>query len=135
MDVIWILFQKFNITLSGKLYSCSLSPFLSRSFQMSGKRFRPAAMFFVFTVSAVVHEYILAICFGFFYPVLFCLFMCFGSKWKEVVQLSPLAFTMITAAHVALISILMSRVYLDILSLIAPENWYKMVQKSFSFCL
>lgn len=38
------------------------------------------AMFLVFTVSAVVHEYILAICFGFFYPVLFCLFMCFGSK-------------------------------------------------------
>lgn len=50
------------------------------SFQMSQKRFRAAAMLFVFTVSAVVHEYILAICFGFFYPVLFCLFMCFGSK-------------------------------------------------------
>lgn len=49
-------------------------------FQMSKKRFRAAAMLFVFTVSAVVHEYILAICFGFFYPVLFCLFMCFGSK-------------------------------------------------------
>lgn len=41
-------------------------------------------MLFVFTVSAVVHEYILAICFGFFYPVLFCLFMCFGSKRKEL---------------------------------------------------
>lgn len=49
-------------------------------FQMSEKRFKPAAMLFVFTVSAVVHEYILAVCFGFFYPVLFCLFMCFGSK-------------------------------------------------------
>lgn len=49
-------------------------------FQMSNKRFRAAAMLLVFTVSAVVHEYILAVCFGFFYPVLFCLFMCFGSK-------------------------------------------------------
>ncbi|KAF3834667.1 hypothetical protein F7725_027225, partial [Dissostichus mawsoni] len=36
-------------------------------YKMSQKRFRPAAMLFVFTVSAVVHEYILAICFGFFY--------------------------------------------------------------------
>lgn len=49
-------------------------------FQMSKKRFRAAAMLLVFTVSAVVHEYILAVCFGFFYPVLFCLFMCFGSE-------------------------------------------------------
>lgn len=57
------------------------------SFQMSQKRFRPAAMLFVFTVSAVVHEYILAICFGFFYPVLFCLFMCFGSKRKYFLTL------------------------------------------------
>lgn len=48
--------------------------------QMTQKRFRAAAMLVVFTVSAVVHEYVLAICFGFFYPVLFCLFMCFGSK-------------------------------------------------------
>lgn len=48
--------------------------------QMTQKRFRATAMLVVFTVSAVVHEYVLAICFGFFYPVLFCLFMCFGSK-------------------------------------------------------
>lgn len=47
---------------------------------MTHKRFRAAAMFTVFTVSAVVHEYVLAVCFGFFYPVLFCLFMCFGSE-------------------------------------------------------
>lgn len=60
------------------------------SFQISQKRFRPAAMLFVFTVSAVVHEYILAICFGFFYPVLFCLFMCFGSKRKD--PLTPYSF-------------------------------------------
>ena len=51
--------------------------------QVTEKRFRTGAMLFVFTVSAVVHEYILAICFGFFYPVLFCLFMCFGSKYSR----------------------------------------------------
>lgn len=53
---------------------------------MSKKRFRAAGMLLVFTMSAVVHEYILAICFGFFYPVLFCLFMCFGSKTLPSLQ-------------------------------------------------
>ncbi|XP_057698062.1 sterol O-acyltransferase 1 [Corythoichthys intestinalis] len=53
---------------------------------ISQKRFRTAAMLFVFTVSAVVHEYILAICFGFFYPVLFCLFMCFGMMFNFILH-------------------------------------------------
>uniref|UniRef100_A0A8C9YFJ2 O-acyltransferase n=1 Tax=Sander lucioperca TaxID=283035 RepID=A0A8C9YFJ2_SANLU len=53
---------------------------------MSQRRFRPVAMLFVFTVSAVVHEYILAICFGFFYPVLFCLFMCFGMMFNFILH-------------------------------------------------
>uniref|UniRef100_A0A8D3DNQ0 O-acyltransferase n=1 Tax=Scophthalmus maximus TaxID=52904 RepID=A0A8D3DNQ0_SCOMX len=53
---------------------------------ISQKRFRAAAMLFVFTVSAVVHEYILAICFGFFYPVLFCLFMCFGMMFNFILH-------------------------------------------------
>lgn len=70
---IWIMLE---LCAAGVL-TCLISLL---SFQMSQKRFRAAAMLFVFTVSAVVHEYILAICFGFFYPVLFCLFMCFGSK-------------------------------------------------------
>uniref|UniRef100_A0AAV2KZL7 Sterol O-acyltransferase 1 n=1 Tax=Knipowitschia caucasica TaxID=637954 RepID=A0AAV2KZL7_KNICA len=53
---------------------------------MSRKRFRAGAMLFVFTVSAVVHEYILAVCFGFFYPVLFCLFMCFGMMFNFILN-------------------------------------------------
>ncbi|XP_061539366.1 sterol O-acyltransferase 1 isoform X3 [Phycodurus eques] len=53
---------------------------------ISQKRFRTAAMLFVFTLSAVVHEYILAICFGFFYPVLFCLFMCFGMMFNFILH-------------------------------------------------
>lgn len=50
--------------------------------QFFGKKFRAAAMLSVFTVSAAVHEYVLSICFGFFYPVLFCLFSCFGGKFQ-----------------------------------------------------
>ncbi|KAK3565653.1 hypothetical protein QTP86_013462 [Hemibagrus guttatus] len=50
------------------------------------KRFRAMAMFVVFTVSAVVHEYVLAVCFGFFYPVLFCLFMCFGMMFNFILH-------------------------------------------------
>ncbi|XP_048833218.1 sterol O-acyltransferase 1 isoform X2 [Brienomyrus brachyistius] len=53
---------------------------------MSGKRFKAAVMLVVFTVSAVVHEYVLAICFGFFYPVLFTLFMCFGMMFNFILH-------------------------------------------------
>uniref|UniRef100_A0A3Q4H6C9 O-acyltransferase n=1 Tax=Neolamprologus brichardi TaxID=32507 RepID=A0A3Q4H6C9_NEOBR len=67
-------YRTWNVVVHDWLYYYVYRDFL----RMSQKRCRPAAMLFVFTVSAVVHEYILAICFGFFYPVLFCLFMCFG---------------------------------------------------------
>uniref|UniRef100_A0A1A8SEN6 O-acyltransferase n=1 Tax=Nothobranchius rachovii TaxID=451742 RepID=A0A1A8SEN6_9TELE len=53
---------------------------------MSQKHFRTVALLCVFTLSAVVHEYILAVCFGFFYPVLFCLFMCFGLMFNFIVH-------------------------------------------------
>ncbi|KPP59980.1 sterol O-acyltransferase 2-like [Scleropages formosus] len=45
--------------------------------QMKGV-FRTAAMLSVFIVSAMVHEYVFTLCFGFFYPVMFCLFAVFG---------------------------------------------------------
>uniref|UniRef100_A0A3P8RV62 O-acyltransferase n=1 Tax=Amphiprion percula TaxID=161767 RepID=A0A3P8RV62_AMPPE len=67
-------YRTWNVVVHDWLYYYVYRDFL----WISQKRFRPAAMLFVFTVSAVVHEYILAVCFGFFYPVLFCLFMCFG---------------------------------------------------------
>lgn len=51
-----------------------------RSPQLSKKKFRTAAMLSVFIVSAVVHEYALAMGFGFFYPVMFCLFAIFGGN-------------------------------------------------------
>uniref|UniRef100_A0A3Q3XD59 O-acyltransferase n=1 Tax=Mola mola TaxID=94237 RepID=A0A3Q3XD59_MOLML len=67
-------YRTWNVVVHDWLYHYVYRDFL----WMSRKRFRAAAMLLVFTISAVVHEYILAVCFGFFYPVLFCLFMCFG---------------------------------------------------------
>ncbi|XP_044851062.1 sterol O-acyltransferase 2 [Mauremys mutica] len=41
-------------------------------------RSRVAAMLSVFIMSAIVHEYVITLCFGFFYPVMFTLFAIFG---------------------------------------------------------
>lgn len=44
-------------------------------------------MLSVFIVSAIVHEYALSMGFGFFYPVMFCLFAVFGGEpTVEMVQ-------------------------------------------------
>ncbi|KYO24289.1 sterol O-acyltransferase 1 [Alligator mississippiensis] len=51
-----------------------------------GKKFKAAAMLSVFAISAAVHEYVLAVCFGYFYPVLFCLFMCFGMVFNFILN-------------------------------------------------
>lgn len=75
-------YRTWNVVVHDWLYYYVYRDFL----WMSERRFRAAAMFFVFTVSAVVHEYILAICFGFFYPVLFCLFMCFGMMFNFILH-------------------------------------------------
>ena len=45
---------------------------------------RAVAMLAVFAVSATVHEYALAVSLNFFYPVLFVLFMFFGSEYLGV---------------------------------------------------
>uniref|UniRef100_A0A667WY77 O-acyltransferase n=1 Tax=Myripristis murdjan TaxID=586833 RepID=A0A667WY77_9TELE len=75
-------YRTWNVVVHDWLYYYVYRDFL----WMSQKRCKAAAMFFVFTVSAVVHEYILAICFGFFYPVLFCLFMCFGMMFNFILH-------------------------------------------------
>uniref|UniRef100_A0A6Q2Y0Z3 O-acyltransferase n=1 Tax=Esox lucius TaxID=8010 RepID=A0A6Q2Y0Z3_ESOLU len=75
-------YRTWNVVVHDWLYYYVYCDFL----WMSRKRFRAGGMFLVFTVSAVVHEYILAICFGFFYPVLFCLFMCFGMVFNFVLH-------------------------------------------------
>uniref|UniRef100_G3PA71 O-acyltransferase n=1 Tax=Gasterosteus aculeatus aculeatus TaxID=481459 RepID=G3PA71_GASAC len=75
-------YRTWNVVVHNWLYYYVYRDFL----WLSRKRFRPVAMLFVFTLSAVVHEYILAICFGFFYPVLFCLFMCFGMMFNFILH-------------------------------------------------
>ncbi|KAI2661836.1 Sterol O-acyltransferase 1 [Labeo rohita] len=75
-------YRTWNVVVHDWLYYYVYRDFL----WMTQKRFRAAAMLVVFTVSAVVHEYVLAICFGFFYPVLFCLFMCFGMVFNFVLH-------------------------------------------------
>ncbi|XP_040281724.1 sterol O-acyltransferase 2 [Bufo bufo] len=42
------------------------------------KRFRTGVTLAVFLISATVHEYVLTMSLGFFYPVMFCLFALFG---------------------------------------------------------
>ncbi|XP_047656156.1 sterol O-acyltransferase 1 [Tachysurus fulvidraco] len=75
-------YRTWNVVVHDWLYSYVYRDLL----WMTRKRFRATAMFVVFTVSAVVHEYVLAVCFGFFYPVLFCLFMCFGMLFNFVLH-------------------------------------------------
>ncbi|XP_047011719.1 sterol O-acyltransferase 1 isoform X2 [Ictalurus punctatus] len=75
-------YRTWNVVVHDWLYYYVYRDFL----WMTQKRFRATAMFVVFTVSAVVHEYVLAVCFGFFYPVLFCLFMCFGMMFNFILH-------------------------------------------------
>ncbi|XP_078417581.1 sterol O-acyltransferase 1-like isoform X1 [Cetorhinus maximus] len=75
-------YRTWNVVVHDWLYYYAYKDFL----WLFTHRFRAAAMLSVFTVSAVVHEYVLAICFGFFYPVLFCLFMCFGMAFNFVLH-------------------------------------------------
>ncbi|XP_060788614.1 sterol O-acyltransferase 1 isoform X2 [Neoarius graeffei] len=75
-------YRTWNVVVHDWLYYYVYRDFL----WMTQKRFRATAMFIVFTVSAVVHEYVLAVCFGFFYPVLFCLFMCFGMMFNFILH-------------------------------------------------
>ncbi|KAF7208084.1 sterol O-acyltransferase 2 isoform X1 [Nothobranchius furzeri] len=67
-------YRTWNVVVHDWLYYYGYRDFL----WLSNRRFRAAAMLSVFIVSAVVHEYALAMGFGFFYPVMFLLFAVFG---------------------------------------------------------
>ncbi|KAJ6657355.1 hypothetical protein lerEdw1_002522 [Lerista edwardsae] len=75
-------YRTWNVVVHDWLYCYVYRDF----FWLFGKRFRAAAMLSVFSISAVVHEYILAVCFGYFYPVLFCLFFCFGMVFNFILH-------------------------------------------------
>ncbi|KAG7478258.1 hypothetical protein MATL_G00078050 [Megalops atlanticus] len=67
-------YRTWNVVVHDWLYYYGYRDFL----WLSNRRFRSAAMLSVFIVSAVVHEYVFTLCFGFFYPVMFCLFAVIG---------------------------------------------------------
>ncbi|XP_020839979.1 sterol O-acyltransferase 1 isoform X1 [Phascolarctos cinereus] len=67
-------YRTWNVVVHDWLYYYAYKDFL----WFFSRRFKTAAMVSVFAVSAVVHEYALALCLSFFYPVLFVLFMFFG---------------------------------------------------------
>ncbi|KAJ7998850.1 hypothetical protein DPEC_G00209240 [Dallia pectoralis] len=67
-------YRTWNVVVHDWLYYYIYRDFLL----LSRKKFRTAAMMSVFAVSALVHEYVFTLGFGFFYPVMFCLFAFFG---------------------------------------------------------
>ncbi|XP_035243317.1 sterol O-acyltransferase 2 [Anguilla anguilla] len=67
-------YRTWNVVVHDWLYSYAYQDFL----WLSRRKSRTAAMLSVFVVSAVVHEYVFTVCFGFFYPVMFCLFAVIG---------------------------------------------------------
>lgn len=54
---------------------------------MLGRKNKVACQFIIFVLSALFHEYVLTLAFGFFYPVLFIMFGAIGCKlnvlWKN----------------------------------------------------
>ncbi|KAJ8795169.1 hypothetical protein J1605_018515 [Eschrichtius robustus] len=73
-------YRTWNVVVHDWLYYYAYKDFL----WFFTKKFRSAAMLAVFAVSAVVHEYALAVCLNFFYPVLFVLFMFFGMAFNFI---------------------------------------------------
>ncbi|XP_034866583.1 sterol O-acyltransferase 1 [Mirounga angustirostris] len=75
-------YRTWNVVVHDWLYYYAYKDFL----WFFTKRFKWAAMLAVFAVSAIVHEYALAVCLSFFYPVLFVLFMFFGMAFNFIVN-------------------------------------------------
>ncbi|XP_053247311.1 sterol O-acyltransferase 1-like [Podarcis raffonei] len=75
-------FRTWNVVVHDWLYYYAYKDFL----WLFGKKFKAVAMLSVFTFSAVVHEYILGVSFGYFCPVLFFFYMCFGTFFNFIVS-------------------------------------------------
>ncbi|XP_008590276.1 PREDICTED: sterol O-acyltransferase 1 [Galeopterus variegatus] len=75
-------YRTWNVVVHDWLYYYAYKDFL----WFFSKRFKSAAMLAVFAVSAIVHEYALAVSLNFFYPVLFVLFMFFGMAFNFIVN-------------------------------------------------
>ncbi|XP_070596967.1 sterol O-acyltransferase 2-like [Erythrolamprus reginae] len=75
-------FRSWNVMVHDWLYYYIYQDFL----WLIGRRARAGAMLMVFLLSAVCHEYILILSFGFFYPVLFVLFAINGVIFNFVLN-------------------------------------------------
>ncbi|XP_060088485.1 sterol O-acyltransferase 1 [Heteronotia binoei] len=75
-------YRTWNVVVHDWLYYYAYRDFL----WFFGKKFKSAAMLSVFAISAAAHEYVLAVCFGYFYPVMFCLFMFFGMIFNFLIN-------------------------------------------------
>ncbi|XP_055963289.1 sterol O-acyltransferase 1 [Sorex fumeus] len=95
-------YRTWNVVVHDWLYYYAYKDFL----WFFSKKFKAAAMLSVFAVSAVVHEYAMAIILNFFYPVLFVLFMFFGmafnfifhDRWKRPIW-NIMVWTSLFAGH------------------------------------
>ncbi|XP_066564493.1 sterol O-acyltransferase 2 isoform X2 [Amia ocellicauda] len=75
-------YRTWNVVVHDWLYYYTYRDFL----WLSGRKFRTAATLSVFIISAVVHEYVFTLCFGFFYPVMFCLFAVIGVLFNFILN-------------------------------------------------
>ncbi|XP_070791056.1 sterol O-acyltransferase 2-like [Pituophis catenifer annectens] len=75
-------FRSWNVIVHDWLYCYIYQDFL----WLIGGRARAGAMFIVFLLSAVFHEYIATLSFGFFYPVMFVLFVMPGVLFNFVLN-------------------------------------------------
>lgn len=69
-----VYYRKWNVVVHDWLYTYIYKDVYETIF----RKCKPLAALTVFTISAIIHEYILAFAFRFFYPVLFVLFEGFG---------------------------------------------------------
>uniref|UniRef100_A0A2K5DHF0 O-acyltransferase n=1 Tax=Aotus nancymaae TaxID=37293 RepID=A0A2K5DHF0_AOTNA len=109
-------YRTWNVVVHDWLYYYAYKDFL----WFFSKRFKSAAMLAVFAVSAVVHEYALAVCLSFFYPVLFVLFMFFGMAFNFIVNDIILCFYSQEWYHVKPVCPLMRPTFLDY---VRPRSW------------
>ncbi|XP_026559095.1 sterol O-acyltransferase 1 isoform X2 [Pseudonaja textilis] len=75
-------YRTWNIVVHDWLYYYAYRDFL----WFFGKKFKAVAMLSVFMVSAAVHEYVMAICLGYLYPVMFSMFLCFGMVFNFILH-------------------------------------------------
>jgi sterol O-acyltransferase len=63
-------YRSWNVVVHDWLYSYIYKD----AYYLLGKKHKWTCQFLIFLISAAIHEYVITLAFGFFYPVLFCMF-------------------------------------------------------------